>query len=140
MQAVTGNVTQMHYDLMSIDIIKPDPSNPRNLLLTPDNLKNEIDPLDENYRIKKRELEKLLELSKSIKVVGVRNAIEVYKVDNYYRIISGERRYLASILAEQTHIPVRIVERPNRLNYDICNGQKISIEKIYLFMKNITTY
>ncbi len=75
--------------------------------------------MDPVIKKKQKEFETLQSLAKSITKVGVRNAIEVYKHNSRYRLISGERRLLASLLAGKTHIPVRISQRPDeyRLRY-----------------------
>lgn len=53
--------------------------------------------------------EALEELASSIKQMGVIQPITVREVaPDSYQIISGERRYRASILAERTHIPVYV--------------------------------
>ena len=52
--------------------------------------------------------ERLLELSESIKELGVIQPITVRKVDNKYQIIAGERRYRASKLAGLKTIPAYI--------------------------------
>jgi len=107
------NRGQLNYDIMSIDAIEPDPDNPRQLELTLDDINNGINKADPKFRDKRVEYEKLLPLADSIKRVGIRNAIEVYKNGGKYRIISGERRLLASIIAKKTHIPVRISNKPD---------------------------
>ncbi|MEO8402866.1 MAG: ParB/RepB/Spo0J family partition protein [Gammaproteobacteria bacterium] len=114
-QSATTNHGQLHYDMMSIDIIEPDPENPRKLSITRDELFNGVNKLDMNYEKKIRELEALNDLAASIKKVGIRNAIEVYKEDSKYKIISGERRYLAAILAGQKYVPARINQKLDEL-------------------------
>ncbi|MGI5900183.1 MAG: ParB/RepB/Spo0J family partition protein [Christensenellales bacterium] len=52
--------------------------------------------------------EKLDELAKSIKTVGIISPIVVVKNDGRYTIISGERRFRASIKAKLSHIPAII--------------------------------
>ncbi len=52
--------------------------------------------------------EKLEELAQSIKTVGVISPILVVKNDGRYTIISGERRFRASIKARLSHIPAII--------------------------------
>src|SRR5207244_803234 len=41
------------------------------------------------------------------------NAIEVYKDGLKYRIVTGERRYWAALLAGQKSVPVRISQKPD---------------------------
>jgi ParB family chromosome partitioning protein len=52
--------------------------------------------------------EKLDELARSIKTVGIISPIVVVKNDGRYTIISGERRFRASIKAKLSHIPAII--------------------------------
>jgi ParB family chromosome partitioning protein len=141
-QAVSNNTCQLHYDLMSVEVIQRDPCNPRKLTISQEELMNGINKNDSNYQIKQKEYEKLFELSESIKKIGVRNAIEVYKHGVKYQIISGERRFLASLLAGQTHIPTRISEKPDEFKLRYMQWvENINREDLSLYEKynNLTT-
>jgi ParB family chromosome partitioning protein len=109
--ASTNHGQQLHYDMMPIAMIEPDPNNPRKLLISKEELHHGLRKSDVDYERKAKELNDLNELAESIKKVGVRNAIEVYKENNKYRIISGERRYLATLLTGQEYIPARINQK-----------------------------
>lgn len=132
-QSASTNHGQLHYDMMSVDAIEPDPRNPRKLSFTPADVLNGRHPVD----AKPEEWEALKELAESIKRVGVRNAIEVYKEGTKYRIISGERRFLASILAGQKYVPARISDKPDefKLRYmqwvENINRQDLSLWEKY---------
>lgn len=115
-QSAATNHGQLHYDMMSLDAILPDPQNSRKLSISRDELLNGLNPDDPGYLIKQNEMDALNELSESIKRIGVRNAIEVYKDGSKYRIITGERRYWAALLARQKSIPVRISQKPDEFN------------------------
>lgn len=115
-QSATKNQGQMHYDMMSLDAIEPDPENPRKLSINRDEILSGLNSADTNYQTKLKERDALNELSESIKRIGVRNAIEVYKDGAKYRIITGERRYWASLLAGQKSVPVRISPKPDEFN------------------------
>lgn len=115
-QTASNNHGQLHYDMMSIDMIEPDPHNPRKLSVTRLDLLNGLNETDAHYDTKIKEFEALQELAESIKRVGIRNAIEVYKEGVKYRIISGERRYWAALLAGQSYIPARINQKPDDFN------------------------
>src|SRR5690242_4064731 len=78
-QSASTNPGQLHYDMMPLDIIERDPENPRKLLVTLNELKYGLSQSDVEYERKLRELEALQELAESIKRVGIRNAVEVYK-------------------------------------------------------------
>lgn len=112
-QSASNNQGQLHYDIMSLDVIEPDPNNPRQLLITYNEMLSGINSSDPDYQVKIKELDALRELSESIKKIGVKSAIEVYKNDLKYRIITGERRYWASLLAGQKNIPARISPKPD---------------------------
>jgi ParB/RepB/Spo0J family partition protein len=140
--AMANNPAQIHYDLMPLELIKPDPMNPRKLLLGAEDMVHGVSQSDPQSEAKLREFDKLSELAQSIQRVGVRNAIEVYKHEQHYQIISGERRYLASILAQETHIPVRISQKPEpfKLRYmqwvENINREDLSLYEKYT---NLTT-
>lgn len=114
--AASANQGQLHYDLMSLDIIEPDPNNPRKLLASRNEILNGINATDPDYQTKLNERELLIELSESIKKIGIKNAIEVFKDGLKYRIITGERRYWAALLAGQKTVPVRISQKPDEFN------------------------
>lgn len=116
MQSASNNQGQLHYDMMSLDAIEPDPANPRQLLISRDEILNGLSSTDPDYQAKLKERDALNELSESIKRIGVRNAIEVYKDGMKYRIITGERRYWASLLSGQKTVPVRISPKPDEFN------------------------
>ena len=115
-QAASTNHGQLHYDMMSIDMIEPDPNNPRKLSITRTDLLSGLNEADLHNETKLKELDALRDLAESIKRVGIRNAVEVYKEGSKYRIVSGERRYLAAILAGQNYVPARISQKPDEFN------------------------
>lgn len=110
------NHGQLHYDMMAIETIEPDPLNPRKLALSLHEMLHGLKPNDPDYQNKVKELDALNELCESIKKIGIRNAIEVYKEGLKYRIITGERRYWAAILAGHSTVPVRISQKPDEFN------------------------
>jgi ParB family chromosome partitioning protein len=114
-ESASTNLGQLNYHMMALDKIEPDPKNPRKLLITIIDIQKGLNQSDPNYETKLKEYELLSDLAESIKKVGVRNAIEVLKMDSKYRIISGERRFLASILAGQEYIPARVNEKFDEL-------------------------
>lgn len=136
-QSASTNQGQLHYDMMSIDVIEPDPFNPRKLSISRDEILNGLNAADSDYSIKQTDLDLLHELAESIKRIGIRNAIEVYKEGHKYRIISGERRYLATLLLGQTTIPVRINSKPDEFNLrymqwvENINRQDLSLREKY---------
>jgi ParB family chromosome partitioning protein len=143
-QSASTNQGQLHYDMMPIDVIELDPSNPRKLSISRDEILNGINPSGPLYQTKQMELEALNELAESIKRVGVRNAIEVYKEGQKYRIISGERRYLANVLLNQKSIPARINPKPDEFNLryiqwvENINRQDLSLKEKYINLIALT--
>lgn len=91
--------------------IELDPKNPRKMVITLNDVVTGLKPDDPDYKAKNEELDKLLELSESIKISGIINPITVFKYSENYRIIAGERRYLASLLANKTEIEARIFNK-----------------------------
>ena len=74
---------------------------------------NGLDRNDPLYERKLEELEKLKELAITIESSGVINPIVVYKRGEVYRVVAGERRSLASILAGKNEIEARVFnEKP----------------------------
>ncbi len=115
-QSASTNQGQLHYDMMSLDAIQPDPENPRKLSISHNEMVHGLLPTDPDYQKKIKERDALNELSESIKRIGIRNAIEVYKDGLKYRIVTGERRYWAAMLAGQKSVPVRISPKPEEFN------------------------
>ncbi len=110
--AVKNNAGQLRYEVIPLIKIQFDPDNPRKLAIqkhevTPGFSLSQSDPLFER---KIQEIDSLKSLANSIKKQGVRSAIEVYKDGFDYRLISGERRVLASILAGKEDIQARILD------------------------------
>ena len=115
---VKNNMGTLNYKIIPISAIEFDPENPRDLVITRDDLPHgpvESDPL---YEKKSQEFESLKQTAESIKKYGVRNAVEIYKHGNTYRLIHGERRCLSSILAGKKDIPAKLLnEKPS--DFDI---------------------
>lgn len=122
-KTVSNHKGELNYEMMSINLIEPDPENPRKLNLTLDDLQLAAMNADLLPADKKKQFESLRPLIDSINKVGVRNAIEVYKHNNKYRLISGERRWLASLAAQHDYIPAHICDKPD--SFDLCYLQWI---------------
>lgn len=113
---VKGNLGSLNYKVVPLDAIQFDPENPRELCITREDVINGLNNSDPLYQKKNKELESLLQMSETIKKYGVRNAVEIYKIGTNYRLIHGERRCLASILAGKKDITAKIIdEKPNNL-------------------------
>lgn len=117
MQIGLNHAGELHVEFIPMTRLEVDPENPREFALSMDDLRNGINPADELFDRKKLELESIKSLSHSISEHGVINPVIVYRHLNQYRLIAGERRTLASILAGKDSIPARIYEqKPNSLN------------------------
>lgn len=99
--------------VLPLSRIQLDPDNPRKLAMTLDDVKSGLVSSDPLYAQKQQELESLKELSHTIKASGVINPVVVYKLGETYRIVAGERRCLASILAGKQEVDARVFnEKP----------------------------
>ncbi|RDI43732.1 ParB/RepB/Spo0J family partition protein [Aquicella lusitana] len=99
--------------VLPLSRIELDPDNPRKLAIDISDVRQGIRPDDPLYQRKQEELEKLKELAHTIKASGVINPVVVYKRGEYYRIVAGERRCLASLLASKQEIEARVFnEKP----------------------------
>jgi len=99
---------------ISLNKIEVDPKNPRELLITTTDISNGIDPDDMHFQRKTEERKKLKSIADTITTQGILQPIIVYRHEAKYRIVVGERRFLASILAHRQDIPARILEdKPN---------------------------
>ena len=142
-----GHAGQMHFELVPIARIDPDPENPRQLALTREDLPT-VDPADPAFERKSGELEKLKGLAASISKHGVQHPIIVYRERDRFRIAMGERRFLASIVAGQTQIPARIwAKRPDehelRLLQYVENAERVDLsawERVQNIRSLVNTY
>ena len=108
---------QLFVEVIPVDRLELDPENPRDLHLSFQDIQEGISADDPLADTKKDELLNLQSLSKSIVAQGLINPIVVYKYQDKYRLIAGERRTLASILAGKNQIQARIFEdKPSPLN------------------------
>lgn len=111
---------QLRVDVIQLKKIQLDPDNPRDLALTLDDAQNGIDPSDKEKARKLSEMESLQSLAKSIQSQGIINPVTVYKFGETYRLIAGERRTLASIIAGKTDIQAKILDdKPDALKISL---------------------
>lgn len=111
---------ELRIDVIPLNRIETDPDNPRTLLITMLDVIDGINNSDKDYMRKKNELEALQSLANSIKDQGIINPVIVYKHGEKYRLIAGERRTLASLLAGKNDIQAKILdEKPNALKISI---------------------
>jgi ParB family transcriptional regulator, chromosome partitioning protein len=111
-QEQIGDLNVEHIPLNRIDV---DIENPRRTGFTNENILD-FDEANNNDPNKKRIWEGLQSLAVSIQSIGVQQAIKVYRYRDRFRIAFGERRYLASLIANKETIPAWILhEKPINL-------------------------
>ena len=112
--------SELRIDVIPIKKIELDPANPRDLALTMADAQSGIHAADEDRMRKMDELASLQSIAHSIRTQGIINPITVYKYGERYRLIAGERRTLASILAGKTDIQAKILdEKPAELKISL---------------------
>lgn len=115
-----NNAGELHIEIIPIRKISLDPENPRDLVLGFDDLYKGLLEADKHFKRKTAEKESLSSLASSIKSQGIINPIVVYKYHDQYRLIAGERRTLASIIAERVDIPAKVLTtRPDQLKLSL---------------------
>lgn len=114
---VENNNGKYRNAVVSLTRIELDPDNPRKLAITLSDIQQGLNKNDPLYSKKRVEFDGLLELSETIKRSGLINPVIIYKLGEQYRVVAGERRTLASMLAGKTEIEARVFnERPNQFD------------------------
>jgi len=112
--------SELRVDVVPIKKIEPDPANPRDLMITIQDVQNGIDDSDKDKERKQNDILSLESLAHSIKTQGIINPIVVYKYGEKYRLVAGERRTLASILAGKSDIQAKILDdKPDELKISL---------------------
>lgn len=115
-----NNSGELYFEIIHLRKIELDPENPRDLALNFLDVINGILETDPLSTRKKQEKQALSSLVHSIREQGVINPIIVYKHNEKFRVIAGERRTLASLLAKKEDIPAKILtEKPSRLKLSL---------------------
>lgn len=118
--AAENNGGSVRYEVIALSRIETDPANPRDLVITLSDIKNGISLTDGSAKEKQKEIENLHSLAETIKKNGLINPIVVYKCGEKYRLVAGERRFLASMIAKKEDIQARILsEKPNNVDLRI---------------------
>lgn len=94
-----------------IDRIILDPDNPRKQKIKLEDVKNGFSLSDVSYEEKKEEYAALCELADSIKRDGLLNPISVVDDNGSFKVVAGERRFLATVLAKKPIIEARVFKR-----------------------------
>jgi ParB family chromosome partitioning protein len=111
---------ELRIDIIPIRKIETDPDNPRDLALTFEDLHKGLTETDNEYTRKSEEINSLQSMAHSIKNQGVINPVVVYKYGEKYRLVAGERRTLASILAGKIDIQAKILDsKPSELRISL---------------------
>jgi len=111
--AVENDTGMFRNAIVPLSRAELDPDNPRKLALTLNDVMHGIDKHDVQYSQKLQECEKIRELANTIESSGLINPIVVYKKGDIYRVVAGERRCLASVLAGKSEIDARVYnEKP----------------------------
>src|SRR3990167_1141939 len=115
-----NNAGELHVEIIPLRKINLDPENPRDLALTIEDMYNGLNQTDPSFSRKENEKNALDSMTKSIIDQGVINPSVVYQFGEHYRLIAGERRTLASILAGREDIPARVLtSKPDRLKLSL---------------------
>jgi ParB family chromosome partitioning protein len=111
---------ELRVEAVTLKKIELDPENPRDLVLTFEDLYHGIDKDDKDYTRKMAEKASLTSMANSIKEQGIINPIVVYKYADKYRLIAGERRTLASIIAGNSSVQAKILDsKPDELKISL---------------------
>lgn len=110
---VENNAGVFRNVVLPLSRIELDPENPRKLAINLLDVQEGLNRNDPLFDRKQEELERLKELAQTIESSGVINPIVVYKRGEVYRVVAGERRCLASILANKNEVEARVFnEKP----------------------------
>jgi len=113
LQIANNYAGELSIEVLPLDHIDLDPDNKRELALTLSDAIYGLKKNDPDYEKKKEDWRSLESLSKTIKNEQLINPIFVYRYGNKCRLISGERRTLASAIAGKKEIIARIAsQRP----------------------------
>lgn len=105
---VENNASVYRSAVIPLSRIELDPDNPRKLSITLDDVRHGFDKHDNLFDKKTAELERLKEMAATIESSGIINPIVVYKHGEFYRVVAGERRCLASTIAGKNEIEARV--------------------------------
>ena len=101
----------LNIEIIPLNKIELDPNNPRELILSLIDVKEGISKEDPDYEKKLIEQKHLQSLAHSIEEQGIINPILVYRFQNKYRLVAGERRTLASFIANKKDIQAKILDK-----------------------------
>lgn len=108
--AVKNNTSTGRYEVIALSRFELDPKNPRELVITLEDIRDGLQTTDPLYATKKDEFEKLSRLGDTIKKKGLINAVVAYKRVDKYRLVAGERRLLACVLIGKEDIQAKVFD------------------------------
>lgn len=97
-----------------VDRISLDSENPRKQTITLQDLDSGLSHSDPFYALKKEEYDGLCELAESIKREGLLNPISVVEDGKNFKMVAGERRFFATVLAGKKVIEARVFRKKPR--------------------------
>jgi ParB family chromosome partitioning protein len=100
---------ELNIEIIPIKKIERDPENPRELAINFSDLPAGPSKDDPLYEIKLKDWESLRSMANSIEKEGVINPVVVYKFGDKYRLVAGERRTLASIIAGKQNVQAKVL-------------------------------
>lgn len=110
----------LRIEIIPIKKIEADPDNPRDLSISLNDVLYGLQEGDPNRDQKMEELSSLQTIANSIRDQGIINPIVVYKQGEKYRLVAGERRTLASVLAGKSDIQAKILDsKPHDLKISL---------------------
>jgi ParB family transcriptional regulator, chromosome partitioning protein len=125
-----SEVSNLHSTEILVEKIKLDPENPRRHKISVDEITNGPSNKDLDYKIKLKEFEGLRELSASIQKEGLLNPITVVKEGDFFKIVAGERRFLATLMSKKTVIESRVFKRePNSFDLKVVQWMENAARK-----------
>lgn len=117
---VENNTSIFRDTVIPISRVEADPDNPRRLLISQGELLSGPNKDDPMYKEKRNEHDKLRELAATIANKGLIQPVIVYKLDDKYRVVAGNRRFFASIIAGKSEIEARVFnKRPNKMEHKL---------------------
>ncbi|MDP1575023.1 MAG: ParB/RepB/Spo0J family partition protein [Coxiellaceae bacterium] len=103
-----------------IDRITLDPENPRKHKITIQDVKSGLSLRDPDHAEKQNEYEGLCELSESIKREGLLHPIVVIEESGNFKLVAGERRFFATVIADKKVIEARVFrKKPKALDLKV---------------------
>jgi len=111
MQMAKEHTSKLNNTVIPINKIELDLDNPRQHMIQRVDLENGPSNKDPDYKLKMDEYEGLSQLSASIQKEGLLHPVTVFKDTENYKLIAGERRLFASIIAKKTQIEARVFKR-----------------------------